>query len=59
MHINLRKAQQDRMAVYLMQLTETGGLFSRLGLQKECERCYSLYISMVESLEGGSTIKVA
>ena len=43
-----------RMAV--RQLTICGSLLSHLGESAQCEQCYSLYIAIVESVDGNNSL---
>ena len=43
----------------MRQLTVCGSLLSHLGQFAECEQCYSLYVAIVESIEGKNSLKVA
>ena len=43
----------------LQQMTICGSLLSQVGEFNLCEECYSLYIALVESIEGNNSLKAA
>ena len=40
-------------------LTICGSLLSQIGELSQCEQCYSLYIAIVESIEGNNSLQAA
>ena len=40
-------------------MTVTGSLLNHLGEFTSCEQCYSLYIAIIEVIEGNNSVEVA
>lgn len=55
-----RLSYQSRfIGMLLRHLTVCGSLLSHIGELSHCEQCYSLYVAVVESIEGNNSLQAA
>ena len=49
--------QMRYIKMLIQQLTICGSLLSQIGESNLCEQCYSIYVALVESIEGNNSLK--
>ena len=49
--------QMRFLKMLIQQLTVCGSMLSQVGESNLCEQCYSIYVALVESVEGNNSLK--